>query len=422
MFKFISVFYFINILLFISGCNGDSNGPIDNSFEPVKMGLLVPLTGTLAEKGRARYNAAQLAVQHLNEAGYPVEAIVADSETNPTAATLAVQNLVDNEGIHILIGSSASSVTIAVAEQVTIPRQIPQIAYSSTSPLISYLVADEGQDLLFRTVPPDTKQGIVLARLAYDMMDYRDVSILYINDAYGQGLTQVFTENFQALGGRISAAIAHNNELAPSYVAELQQAWTETADALVAISFSGHAHLYIKEAIEYDFFDQFLFVDGSKSEQLIEIVGAEVLEGLCGTNPSSSYSESLEIFNMDYKMAYGESQVAFLANVYDAVIIGGLAAYSVQANGEALTPLTIRDHLRKVANWPGKQVIAGIKSLKQGLKYLRQGLNINYVGASGNIDFDEKGDVVTPIEIWCYQGGKIVSQSLEVPCLLCGKK
>ncbi|MEK8016780.1 MAG: ABC transporter substrate-binding protein, partial [Candidatus Parabeggiatoa sp.] len=270
--------------------------------------------------------------------------------------------------------------------------------------------------------PPDTKQGIVLARLAYDMMGYRDVSILYINDAYGQGLTQVFTENFQALGGRISAAIPHNNELAPSYVAELQQALTETAEALVAISFSGHARLYIKEAIEYDFFKQFLFVDGSKSEQLIEVVGAEVLEGLCGTNPSSSYSESLELFNTDYKMAYGESQVSFLANVYDAVIIGALAAYSVQANGEALTPLTIRDHLRKVANWPGKQVIAGIKNLKQGLKYLQQGLNINYVGASGNIDFDENGDVVTPIEIWCYQGGKIISQSLEVPCLLCGKK
>jgi len=421
MFQFFSIFLLFNILLLISGCN-DENGPFDNRFEPVKMGLLVPLTGTLAEKGKARYNAAQLAVQHLNEAGYRVELVVADSETNPTAATLAAQELVDNEGIQILIGSSASSVTIAVAEQVAIPRQIPQIAYSSTSPLITYLAADEGQDLLFRTVPPDTKQGIVLARLAYDMMGYRDVSILYINDAYGQGLTQVFTENFQALGGRISAAISHNNELAPSYVAELQQALTETAEALVVISFSGHARLYIKEAIEYDFFKQFLFVDGSKSEQLIEVVGAEVLEGLCGTNPSSSYSESLELFNTDYKMAYGESQVAFLANVYDAVIIGALAAYSVQANGEALTPLTIRDHLRKVANWPGKQVIAGIKNLKQGLNYLQQGLNINYVGASGNIDFDENGDVVTPIEIWCYQGGKIISQSLEVPCLLCGKK
>ncbi|HID99801.1 MAG TPA: amino acid ABC transporter substrate-binding protein [Thiotrichaceae bacterium] len=421
MFQFFSIFLLFNILLLISGCN-DENGPFDNPFEPVKMGLLVPLTGTLAEKGKARYNAAQLAVQHLNEAGYRVELLVADSETNPTAATLAAQELVDNEGIQILIGSSASSVTIAVAEQVAIPRQIPQIAYSSTSPLITYLAADEGQDLLFRTVPPDTKQGIVLARLAYDMMGYQDVSILYINDAYGQGLTQVFTENFQALGGRISAAIPHNNELAPSYVAELQQSLTETAEALVVISFSGHARLYIKEAIEYDFFKQFLFVDGSKSEQLIEVVGAEVLEGLCGTNPSSSYSESLELFNTDYKMAYGESQVSFLANVYDAVIIGALAAYSVQANGEALTPLTIRDHLRKVANWPGKQVIAGIKNLKQGLKYLQQGLNINYVGASGNIDFDENGDVVTPIEIWCYQGGKIISQSLEVPCLLCGKK
>jgi branched-chain amino acid transport system substrate-binding protein len=422
MFKIFSIFYLINILLVINGCNDESNEPLVESFEPVKMGLLVPLTGTLAEKGKARYHAAQLAASHLNEAGYPVELLVADSETNPIAATFAVQNLVEYEGIQILIGSSASAVTIAVAEQVTIPKQIPQIAYSSTSPLITYLAADEHQDLLFRTVPPDTKQGIVLARLAYDMMGYREVSILYINDAYGQGLTQVFTENFEALGGRISATIPHNNELAPSYLAELQQTLTETSEALVAISFSGHARVYLKEAIEYDFFEQFLFVDGSKSEELIDVVGAEALEGLCGTNPSSSYSESLALFNTEYTMTYGESQVGFLANVYDAVIIGALAAYSVQASGEAFTPLTIRDHLRKVANWPGKQVIAGIESLRQGLRHLQQGLNINYVGASGTLDFDENGDVVTPIEIWCYQGGKIISQSLEVPCLLCGKK
>ncbi len=415
------ILYLIMALL-ITACNDNSTDESIKLFEPVKIGALIPLTGTISEKGKARKNAAQLAVKDLNEAGYPIQLIVADTETNPPAAIAAALHLINEENNHILIGGSASSVTIAVAEQVSIPRQIPQISYSSTSPLITYLPADEDQDFLFRTVSPDTQQGIILARLAYEMMGYKEVSILYINDAYGEGLSQVFTENFQVLGGKISAAIPHGGELAASYVAALQQAAVGNSEALVAISFPAHARIYLKEAIEYDFFKKFLFTDGTKSEQLIEALGADALEGLCGTASGSSPSESLDIFNSRYEAEYGESKMTFLTNTYDAVIIAALAAYSAQAAGEALMPITIREHLRKVAGWPGRQVIAGPDGLKQALTYLRQGESINYVGASGDVDFDKQGDVVTPIEIWCYQNGEIVSQSLEQPCLLCGKK
>lgn len=415
------ILYLIMALL-ITACNDNSTDESIEPYEPVKIGALIPLTGTLSEKGKARKNAAQLAVKDLNEAGYPIQLIVADTETNPTAATAAALHLINDENNHILIGGSASSVTIAVAEQVSIPRQIPQISYSSTSPLITYLPADEGQDFLFRTVSPDTQQGIILARLAYELMDYEEVSILYINNAYGQGLSQVFTENFQVLGGKISAAIPHERESAASYVAALQQAAVGNSEALVAISYTGHARIYLKEAIEYDFFKKFLFTDGTKSEQLIETLGAEVLEGLCGTASGSSPSESLDIFNSRYEAEYGEPKMTFLTNTYDAVVIAALAAYSAQAAGDALMPITIREHLRKVAGWPGRQVIAGPDGLKQALTYLRQGEHINYVGASGDVDFDKQGDVVTPVEIWCYQNGQIVSQSLEQPCLLCGKK
>jgi branched-chain amino acid transport system substrate-binding protein len=403
-----------------SGCNDDTSDPVDTEYEPVNMGVLLPLTGIGSEFGKTIQKVTWLAVKHLSEAGYDIQIKVADSETEAEAATKAAHHLIENEGVQVLIGGANSAVTIPVAEQVSIPKQVPQISYASTAKEITTLAADEAQDFLFRTTPSVASEGVVLGRLAIES-GYRKVSTLYVNDPYGRSLNQVFIEAFQILDGTVNAAIPHESELAASYLAELQQASVEEPEALVAISFSGHVNIYLKEAIDYEIFKNFLFAD--KFEKLIEILGADALEGMCGTAPGSVFSDSLDIFNQSYEAEYSEKpQTSFLTNTYDAIVVAALAAYSAQASGEALTPLTIREHLRKVAGWPGKQVIAGPDGLKQALAYLRQGLAINYVGASGDVDFDEYGDVVTVIEIWCYEKGEIVTKRLELPCLLCGKK
>jgi len=99
-------------------------------------------------------------------------------------------------------------------------------------------------------------------------------------------------------------------------------------------------------------------------------------------------------------------------HTYDAVVVAGLAAYAAESIGESITPLTIREYLDDVNDSAGQTVIAGIEGLKRGMKMLDSGITINYQGTSGNIDFDENGDVITPIEIWCYEGDKIVTQKL----------
>ena len=42
-----------------------------------------------------------------------------------------------------------------------------------------------------------------------------------------------------------------------------------------------------------------------------------------------------------------------------------------------------------------------------------EGKAINYEGAAGSVDFDKNGDVVTPIEVWKYKNGKIVTVRKE---------
>ncbi|MEA3345861.1 MAG: ABC transporter substrate-binding protein, partial [Chloroflexota bacterium] len=246
---------------------------------------------------------------------------------------------------------------------------------------------------------------------------YKKVSVLYVNNPYGKGLNDVFKETFEELGGTVVASVPHDEEGAASYTAELRKATEGNPDALLALSYPGHATVYMKEAIEGDFIDEFLFCDGTQSRDIVEAVGAEAVEGMCGTAASAKKTESLETLKSAWKEEYGEEfpPLPYQDTTYDAVVISALAAYEAQQAGEELTPKAVHDHLRSVAGPPGEKVFAGVEGIKKALKLLREGKDIDYIGASGDVDFDENGDVVTPIEIWCYEGGEIVAKRLETP-------
>ena len=269
---------------------------------------------------------------------------------------------------------------------------------------------------MFRTCPSDALQGVVLGQMLYDE-GLKKVAVMYVNNPYGQGLNDVFKETFESLGGTVVASVAHDEAPATSYTAELKKATEGEPEVLVAISYPGHATIYLKEAIEGDFITEFRFVDGTKSDTDIpEAVGAEAIEGMCGTAPGAAETESLAIYYETYEAEYGEvPPLPFMTNTYDAVIVAALAAYEAQVAGEELTSIAVRDHLRSVAGPPGEKVFAGPEGLKKALELLRAGVAIDYVGTAGDVDFDENGDVVTPIEVWCYENGSPVTQRLVTP-------
>jgi hypothetical protein len=89
----------------------------------------------------------------------------------------------------------------------------------------------------------------------------------------------------------------------------------------------------------------------------------------------------------------------------------GLAAYAAKVKGMSLTSKNIRDKMREVASPPGAVIMPG--EFKKAFELLDKGKKINYEGAAGSVDFDRNGDVVTPIEVWKYRNGKIVTVSME---------
>jgi len=379
--------------------------------QEVKVGTLLSYTGPLKEFGPNLKNGCELAAKQLKAAGLNIVLIHEDSETSAIPATNAAKKLVEVDRVVAIVGALASGVTVPVAESVTCPSGVVQISPASTSPLITVLPSDKNADVLFRTCPSDALQGVIAGKLAVTFS--KTASVLYVNSPYGQGLALQFEKSYEKRRGKVLAMVPHDEKAAESYTAELKRALEGKPDIICAFSYPDHAKVYIKEAIEFFKFKNFLYCDGTKSYDIVKAVGAKNVQGRWGTAPGAAKTDSYVIFNADYRAEYGVlPPLPFITNAYDGTAAIGLAAYACKVKGMPITSKNIRDNLRKVANPPGEVIQCG--EFKKAFELLDQGKDINYEGAAGSVDFDENGDVVTPIEIWRYLKGDMVTVTVEM--------
>lgn len=378
--------------------------------EPLKIGVLVPLTGDLQSYGEPALKAAQLAAKEINAAGgvlgESVQIASGDTQTSPQPGVAAAQKLVNIEGVDAIFGALSSGVTIPVAQSVSKPERIPQISSASTSPVITSL--DDG-DFLFRTVPSDAFQGVALSEVTQEK-GYENVSIIYINNDYGKGLADAFTKAYEKAGGTVSASVAYEQGQA-AYRGELQQAANDAAEALVLIGYPENGQTILRQALEGGFFRNFVFTDGMKAPELVDNLGAQYLEGSVGTVPQArADSPGAQHFSSAYESEYDSlPPKPYLDTAYDAFYLLSLAA---QAAGTT-DSVAIRDQLRAVANPPGEQVGPG--EFEKAVKLLEAGKEIDYQGASGSVNFDGNGDVPGTFGEWTFKDGKVVTNRIFEP-------
>lgn len=369
----------------------------------LKIGFLADFSGPLGEFGPEIQKGVELAIKHINEAGgvngQPVTLVVGDDKTDATAAAEEARRLIEVERVHAIVGPLASGITIAISESITGPAGVVVISPSATSPAVTKA---KDNDFTFRSTTSDAAQGVVLADLA-KKDGIEKVGVLYLDDAYGQGLAEAFEGAFGSAGVRKAAY----QDGAASYLAELQAAKADGAEVLVAIGYPTQAQIFIREALENDLFSKFLFVDGTKSEDLIAAVGAEALEGMKGTAPvGGPENAATQAWDAAFQAEYGALPTRpFVREAYDATIAIALAAQKAgSVDGAA-----IRDALREVAGPEGARFIPGPDGVKAAFDALALGADIDFQGAATTLDWDENGDVTTGyIGIWQYQGGKIV--------------
>lgn len=357
--------------------------------QDVKLGFLGGFTGPLETLVPSIHGGAKLAVEQVNAQGGILDGrtlvlLQGDSTcTDTTAASAAADRMINSENVTALVGPLCSGETIAAANTAAIPGGVVLISPSATSPALSEL---NDNDLVFRTTASDSYSGEVLAKLLKNR-GYQNIAITYVNNDYGKGFADAVAGSFEALGGKVAASEAHEEGKA-DYRAELGSLASSGAEILVVLAYvDGSGQTIVRQAVEGGDFDKFAGGDGMVGDSLVAAVGEGKLDGFIGTKIGSSDAPGMAIFAEAAKAADLDPAGAFVAQSYDAAF---LLALAIQKNGsdsrEGLSAA-----LREIATAPGEVILPG--EWKKAVELIAAGTDINYEGAAGSHEFDEKGDV-----------------------------
>ncbi len=379
---------------------------------PLRIAVLFPFTGDLSDFGDPFLQAAELAVNEINAAGgvngQPIELVQGDSATSPQQAVEEARRLIELEGVSAIVGPAGSGETLPVAESVTGPAGVLEVTMSATSPALT--IANDN-DFLFRTVISDAAQGVVMADLAQEQ-GYQSACVLYVNNAYGQGLNDAFAERFTAQGGTVTEQVPHEQEQA-SYASELATCTEGDPDVMVAAAYPESGRVFLRELVESGDVPALIFSDGLQSPDMFAELGWQVFEGSYGTAAGAPETDAAATFEQAWQDAYGEiPAVPYLREINDAIYLIALAAEQADSTDSA----AIRDALREVASEPGTAIGPGQEGWQAAVTSIDAGEDVNYEGAAGPVDLDENGDVSRgTIIIWQVQGEAIeTADSREV--------
>ncbi|MCT9096627.1 ABC transporter substrate-binding protein [Haloarchaeobius sp. HME9146] len=380
----------------LAGCVGGLGGGGGGSRE-IKYGVLMPVTGDLSSVGQPIRDGATLPGKQLNnndDFGTTIDFQVEDTATSPQTGINAANTLV-NAGYPGVCGPASSGVNIQVSNQVFIPNEVVGCSPSSTSPSVTTL---EDDGYIFRTAPSDALQGQVMAQVGTSSIGASSAATLYVNNDYGQLLSQSFADAFKNEGGSVQKQVAFEKEQS-SYSSKLRQALTDGPDLLVVIGYPASGVQLFKDYYA-DFAgdgseEQILVTDGLQDPAMQEKIG-NPMENVTGTAPQPS-GPAADAFANLYEEEYGRAPGIFNAHAYDASATLILA----NAAGGENSGSVVRDNMQAVANPGGMEVTAS--NLAEGVQAAMDGDDVQYAGASSAVDYDDNGDMkAVTYSVWKF--------------------
>ena len=168
--------------------------------EPVRIGVIQPLTGQGANVAKSFLEGLNLAVEIINNdggilGGRAVQPIIEDDQSIPALSVAATKKLIYEDKLKVVLAAMASSATIAdipITKEAGIVHIVP-ISYADS-------ITEMGHPYLFRTCTTNT---ILAEGFAYNISnDFKVKSIAFysINDDYGRGLVEGTKNIFEKLG------------------------------------------------------------------------------------------------------------------------------------------------------------------------------------------------------------------------------
>jgi branched-chain amino acid transport system substrate-binding protein len=369
----------------------------------LKIGTLLPQTGSLAFLGPPEFAGVKLAIKDINAAGgvngKDVEEVDSDSgDTSTDTASQSVDRLLSNK-VDVVIGAASSSVSLSVIDKIT-GNGVLQISPANTS---DELTNYDDKGLYFRTAPPDVLQGRVLGDLiAAD--GNTTVGILALQDSYGTGLADNLTKSFSASGGQVVEKVVYDPKAA-SFATEVGKIKAADPEAIAVVAFDETKKI-IPELVKQGIGPskkKIYFVDGNVGADYSKDFPKGTLDGVKGTNPGvvadDSFKARLKTIdpNLD-AYTYGPES-------YDATILVALAAIAAKDDAGA----SIASKMQEVS--AGGEACT---SFQDCAALLKDGKDIDYNGVSGPVEFNDKGDPSeATVSIYQFKNGSGIASYVE---------
>lgn len=311
---------------------------------PIKIGLMLPATGTYAALGTAIENGFKLYVQEHGGklGGRSIEYFKVDDESDPSKATDNVNKLIKRDNVDVLVGTVHSGVALAMAKAARDNNTLYIVPNAGADAITGPMCAPNIVRSSFSNWQPGYAMGVAAGAKGYK----RAMTITW-NYAAGSEAVKGFTEGFEKGGGKTMKDLN-----LPFPNVEFQALLTEIAaqkpDVVFAFFAGGGAVKFVKDYAAAGLNKTIPLVgSGFLTDGTLEAQGAAA-QGLL---TALHYADNLDLprnnsFRKNYAIAYKSNADVYAVQGYDAaqILAAGLAA----AKGDLTRRDVITTAMRKV--------------------------------------------------------------------------
>jgi branched-chain amino acid transport system substrate-binding protein len=196
----------ISRLGFIAACSAALLGAgTAHAQQTIKLAVLQELSGAGATAGTNAKNGAMLAIKEINEAGgilgKKIEALVADTQSNPGVAKGLATKAVDDNVFAVIGPTFSGSIMVSMAE--TKRAEIPNFTGGEAAS-----ITQQGNPYIFRTSFTQTTAMPKVARYIANNLKAKTVAVVFVNNDFGKGGRDSFAKAAEAAGLKVAADIS----------------------------------------------------------------------------------------------------------------------------------------------------------------------------------------------------------------------
>jgi ABC-type branched-subunit amino acid transport system substrate-binding protein len=348
--------------------------------DPIKLGVLTPLTGAGGQDGPRMLKAMEAVIAEVNKAGgvlgRKLETVIEDDQTNPEAAVRAARKLIEVNKVPVIMGTWASAVTSAVAP----------VCWESKTFLCTVSGADSitqlpHQGYLIRTQPTSKLQATAHADFIAGM-GKKKVAVIGIQAPFALSTKEHLDAVLKTKGAKVVAHIIYEKDKA-TYRSEIDQAMRSDPDFLYLNGYAPDTVVVLRDLYKANINLPKFCQSYAVPQKTLDTIPAEVSAGTYTGQPSADIEgKAFKLAAARLGIAEPDSYEAQATDWASLVIL--TLAKAKEATGTAL-----KENVRKISQGAGEKVWSAV----EGLQALAAGKEINYEGASGPCDFTEIGDI-----------------------------